>query len=255
MQASAPKEGDIGVAYSYGAELQDGSVLFATGQGVGRTQLVRLDPSWLLLPKTKTADFSTALATTTWNQPMEFRSPDYVSTCMYYRRLPPRVTDPDCEKDHDGTKLVSIAATATEQPIQALCMTLTETAQMATALWNFPALSKGTVSAVVRPGTKTGAGAFNASWGLADASFPPWDAQEQRDSVFAAAIPQLPFGEWSNLSFAFELAKKVCVISLNGLVVSSVTVGRNQTEGALSYLALRSLDPHTTLCVKSLASQ
>ena len=45
-----------------GVELRDGAVLFATGQGIGRTQLVRLDPSWLLLPLTKAADFTTALA-------------------------------------------------------------------------------------------------------------------------------------------------------------------------------------------------
>ena len=81
MQAEPPSRGDIGVAYSYGQELANGDVLLRTGQGVGRTQLIRLDPSWLLQP-TKRADFTTPQAAATWNRPEAVGSAEYVSTCM-----------------------------------------------------------------------------------------------------------------------------------------------------------------------------
>ena len=146
---------------------------------------------------------------------------------MYFRRLssPPKQADPDCAKGHDGTALQTLAPPlphkAAEKPTRALCMTLAATADMATSSWNFPSLSSGTLTAVVRPGAKA-AGAlgsgfdFNASWALADAALPPWDVQQQGASVFAGAVPQLPGGAWSNLSFAFDLAKGECAMSLNG---------------------------------------
>eukprot|EP01046_Picozoa_sp_COSAG06_P060574 COSAG06_NODE_12937_length_1310_cov_1.774566_1_plen_90_part_10 len=49
-------------------------------------QLIRLDPSWLL-ESTKHADFTTSQAAATWNRPEAIGSPEYVSTCMYFRHL------------------------------------------------------------------------------------------------------------------------------------------------------------------------
>ena len=255
MSAQPPHEGDIGVAYSYGTELGDGKVLFATGQGVGRTQLIRLDPSWLLEPTTKTADFSSALAKSTWNQPTAIASPDYVSTCMYYRCFGACGAPRNCSRGHDGTALKQIQQSDGGKPAttQALCMTLTGVAESAAAIWNFPSQSKGTVTAVVQPGP--GQHTLNASWALADAMFPPWDAEEERASVFAGAVPQLPSSVWSTLSFTYDLAGE-CTVAVNGIVAvsSPIPIGRRENEGAVSYLAFRSLGPESTLCIKSLSS-
>lgn len=46
MAATPPARGDIGVAYSYGTELADGTVVIKTGQGIGRWAAVRVDPVW-----------------------------------------------------------------------------------------------------------------------------------------------------------------------------------------------------------------
>ena len=73
--------------------------------------------------------------------------------------------------------------------------------------------------------------------------------------MFAGAVPQLPPGVWSTLSFAYDLAVGECTVAVNGTAVSSpITIGSQENEGALSYIALRSLGPESTLCVKSLAS-
>jgi len=42
-----PIAGDHGTAYPFPTALCDGSLLFTTGQGKGRVQVVRLDPAWL----------------------------------------------------------------------------------------------------------------------------------------------------------------------------------------------------------------
>ena len=131
MQAEPPSRGDIGVAYSYGQELANGDVLLRTGQGVGRTQLIRLDPSWLLVP-TKHADFTTPQAAATWNRPQAVDSDEYVSTCMYYRHIghskpPESPRELSCGEANDGTALRMLPETgssATNRSVgstQALC--------------------------------------------------------------------------------------------------------------------------------------
>lgn len=42
-----PPSGDHGTAYPFPTALRDGSLVFTTGQGSGRVQLMRLDPAWL----------------------------------------------------------------------------------------------------------------------------------------------------------------------------------------------------------------
>eukprot|EP01052_Picozoa_sp_SAG31_P008545 SAG31_NODE_434_length_15737_cov_10.315450_5_plen_665_part_00 len=266
MKAQPPTRGDIGVAYSYGVELNDGTVLFATGQGIGRTQLIRLDPRWLLQPVGKTADFTIPAAATSWNRPLAITVPEYVSTCMYYRHFPPSEAF-DCADGHDGTSLQRITPRARqedykndgkgvvggENTTQALCMTLASGAEMATALWNFPSRNKGVVTAIVMHSNRqTG---LNASWALADAAFPPWDLDEHQSSVFVGAVPQLPPNIWSTLTFAFDLLAGTCTVALDGRHVASSMIRRKSNEGALSYLALRSLGPTSTLCVKTLSSE
>eukprot|EP01050_Picozoa_sp_SAG11_P014383 SAG11_NODE_1766_length_4285_cov_2.424032_3_plen_249_part_00 len=233
---------------------------FATGQGVGRTQLIRLDPEWLLDPRTqpnqptKAAGFSTATATTSWNQPSAIAAPEYVSTCMYYRHFP-SVDAFDCFNGHDGTSLQHIPSGASREgerhdarsgraaTTQALCMTLADKAEMATALWNFPSTKNGTITAVVQSTSQPVDGGFNASWALADAAFSPWDLQEHHASVFVGGVPQLPSNRWSTLSFAYDLDLGRCNITLNGKRTTSspVHIRRRNNEGALSYFALRSL--------------
>lgn len=255
MKAEPPRSGDIGVAYSYGVELIDGSVLFATGQGVGRSQLIRLDPTWLIGPQDKAADFSSRLALTTWNAATAIASPDYVSTCMYFRRLPAKATDPNCSRGHDGTHLQNLTVVHGEETAstQALCMTLTNTAEMATALWNFPSHSEGSVSiTLVQPAHRPTV--MNATWALADAAMPPWDTREQSSSVFSGSVPPiLPLGI-SQLLLRYSVTSGKCTVRLNNKVVAVATVKRRVNEGVVSYLALRSLGPSSTLCVQSLTS-
>jgi hypothetical protein len=183
MQAEPPSRGDIGVAYSYGLELASGEVLLRSGQGLGRTQLIRLDPAWLL-ETTKRADFTTARATTTWNRQQAIGSPDYVSTCMYYRHFG-HSTAPEqfkCGLGHDGTalrKLVPETASSSNAPVatQALCMAQPPGVALATALWNFPSQQKGRIVALIStvpPATSVttrlgGLASLNATFALADA--------------------------------------------------------------------------------------
>jgi hypothetical protein len=72
--------------------------------------------------------------------------------------------------------------------------------------------------------------------------------------VFAGAVPQLPPDVWSTLSFTYDLSAGECTVAVNGKAAPSpILIGRQENEGAVSYVAFRSLGSQSTLCVKSLS--
>ena len=77
------------MAYSYGTEQADGSVLVRSGQNVGRWGFFRFHPTEFLLATSKAADFSSAAARQGWNNTRDLVSGEYVTTCVYFRHLAP----------------------------------------------------------------------------------------------------------------------------------------------------------------------
>ena len=258
MRQQPPKRGDIGVAYSYGLELSDGSVLFRTGQGIGRTQLVRLDPQWLTSSATqsKLADFASVEAQETWNDPRAIGSDSYGTTCMYYRAIPAEQADPLCNAKTDGTTLQQQKDDGKPALCLALPSPLSADAALtgpqpapttATFLWNFGAATAGTITARVR------ASGDGFSMALADASMPSWDLAEQQASVFATNLPPLPLDKWCTVRLKWG-SMQSCTLSVDGGDPVPVSVGRTANEGALSYLVLRGLSagPSSKLCVRTI---
>ena len=233
-------------------------MLIRTGQGVGRQQLIRLDPAWLLVTS-KQADFTTTVAAETWNQQEAIASPDYVSTCMYYRRLPAKPGGLKCGEGNDGTALRAFLP----PPHQALCLAQPPGIALAAALWNFPSASRGIITAVITTipaaahAAEAGSSAvLNASWALTDAAFPPWDEAEQKNSVFHGAIdvPASSAGPiWADLTLVYDIIRGECTVSVNGRAAVTLPLGRRDNEGRLSYLALR-VHGSTALCVRSLTA-
>ena len=134
--------GDYGVAYSYGTEQADGSVLVRSGQNVGRWGFFRFHPTEFLLATSKAADFSSAAARQGWNNTRDLVSGEYVTTCVYFRHLTPPdpATEPHCDRGGSG---VALRAGPTGE--QSLCLARSSTAEQAAAAWNFPSAVDGRI--------------------------------------------------------------------------------------------------------------
>ena len=124
------------MAYSYGTEQADGSILVRSGQNVGRWGFFRFHPTEFLLATTKTANFSSVAAQKGWNDTQDLVGGEYVTTCVFFRHLTPPdpKTEPHC--DHGGNGVTLRLLGPTRQ--QALCLARASTAVQAAAAWNFP---------------------------------------------------------------------------------------------------------------------
>lgn len=243
-------------------------------------QLIRLDPSWLL-ESTKHADFTTSQAAATWNRPDAIGSPEYVSTCMYFRHFghssrqqPPK--ELSCGKGNDGTALRMVpdregtALVGSARSTQALCMAQPPGIALATALWNFPSAPAGRVTAIVaaiepkllEAATTTTTlnsqshPALNATFALADAGFPAWDETEHQESIFLGTIDglQAHTSTWSNLTLVYDIKSQKCAVFINSVLTSELALQRHDNENVISYLSLRVHGP-TALCVRSLSAE
>ena len=114
---------------------------------------MRMDPTWLL-ETNKSADFTTAEAAATWNDPRALSSPHYVTACLYFRHFGKAVPNPPrCDQGGVGVALLSqlsggaSGSASGADTEMALCLSMgmhgSNTTQ-ATAAWDFPSAETGT---------------------------------------------------------------------------------------------------------------
>ena len=216
-----PPNTDRGSAYPTPPVWAGGRFVFLTGQGVGRRNLISVDPRWLTLAHAED-DFSDGLGG--W---IAFKP---VGPASRYRREripgPPLIDHPT----RSGAKVLHL-----RKP---------DEHDADGALWNFPNGVKGTLALRLMPKT----GFRGASISLADRSFKPTDDNGERLAVFSTTIkpngkigdgPKLSLDEWHTLAFAWDLRTKSCTVSVNGAKLLTLNQ-LNATGGGVSYLHLRS---------------
>ena len=212
---SPPKQGDRGTAYPFTAETADGKIVLATGQGGGRTALVRVDPDWLTA-KTHADDFSAGLDL--W---CTFKPFGAVERYWRDRTAGPELID---HPEEPGRKVLHVRR-PDEKPADE-------------AVWNYPAGRSGrlTLRIKLQPGFEGGRIA------LADRFIPPGDPVTDE---LAAYILPLPFDglsaddKWHTLVFSWNLDQRTCDITVDGRPAEKLSL-RNGESDALSYLRLAS---------------
>ena len=227
LENETPPHSDHGSAYPTVPVMIDGRIVFLTGQGKGRRNLVSLDPRWLTLTHHED-DLSEGL-----NGWIAFKS-----VGLPERYIRPRTTGPEL----------------VEHPSKPDCKVLwlrkPDEHAPDGALWNFPNGVQGRLKLrlFLREGCQGG------SISLCDRSFKPTDDHAERLAIFTMAIE--PYGgilgnggvlgkgwialdEWHTLEFAWTLEEGRCLVSLNGQDLLLLDQ-RNPTGNGLSYLHLRS---------------
>ncbi len=220
-ESETPPNTDRGSAYPTPPVWSNGRFVVLTGQGVGRRNLISVDPRWLTLTHAED-DFSAGLA-----QWITFKP---IGPAKRYRREripgPPLVDHPD--KPH--AKVLHV-----RKP---------DEHDADGALWNFPNGAKGRLT--LRLMARSGFG--GASIMLADRSLKPTDDHSQRLAVFTVMIgpdgklgdgPELVLDKWHTLEFAWNLGSHDCTLSANGRK-AVILRQLNATGNGLSYLHLRS---------------
>jgi len=221
LENETPPGSDHGTAYPTLPVMVNGRIVFLTGQGAGRRNLVSLDPRWLTLTY-REDDFSQGLGG--W---MAFKG---IGAPRRYIR--PRTKGPGLI-DHPskpGAKALKLAKSDEHAPDG--------------ALWNFPNGAKGTL--VLRMMLRHGC--QGACIALTDRSFKPTDDNSQRLAIFALRIdgegqitggPSLSPEVWHTLSLAWDLSKGACVVTVDDAQPFEMKQ-LNLTGNGISYLHLRS---------------
>ena len=216
-----PPNTDRGSAYPTLPVWATGRFVFLTGQGVGRRNLISVDPRWLTLTHAED-DFSDGLG-----QWIAFK-PSGPARGYRRERLP-------------GPALVSHP---TKPRAKSLHLRKPDEHDADGAVWNFPNGVKGTLTLRLMPNPGFG----GASISLNDRSFQPTDDNSERLAVFVAGIqpdgrlgngPKLSLGEWHTLVFAWDLRAQRCTVSVDGAIVLRLKQINANGKG-VSYLHLRS---------------
>jgi hypothetical protein len=216
-----PPDTDRGSAYPTPPVWANGKFVFLTGQGVGRRNLVSVDPRWLTLTHAED-DFSEGLG-----QWITFKP---VGPASRYRRKripgPPLVDHPT----KPGAKVLHL-----RKP---------DEHDADGALWNFPNGVKGKLTLRLMPNS----GFAGASISLNDRSFKPTDNNSRRLAVFSTAVkpdskledgPKLSLDQWHTLALAWDLRASICTVSLDGAKLLTLKQ-LNATGNGVCYLHLRS---------------
>ncbi len=216
-----PPNSDRGSAYPTPPVWANGKFVFLTGQGVGRRNLVSVDPRWLTLTHAHD-DFSDGL-----KQWIAFKP---IGSAKRYRRQ--RIPGPPLI-DHP-----------TKQGAKVLHLHKPDEHDADGAVWNFPNGVKGTLTLRLMPNGGFG----GASIALNDRSFKPTDDNSERLAVFVATIksdgqiangPKLSLGQWHTLVFSWDLRAQSCSVTVDG-AKTLVLKQMNTTGNGISYLHLRS---------------
>ena len=216
-----PPNTDRGSAYPTPPVWSGGRFVFLTGQGVGRRNLISVDPRWLTLTHAED-DFSEGLV-----QWIAFKP---VGPASRYRRNripgPPLVDHPA----KPGAKVLHL-----RKP---------DRHDADGALWNFPNGVRGTLK--LRLMLNAGFGGANIS--LNDRSFKPTDENSERLAIFSTAVKadgklgdgtKLNLGQWHTIALTWDLRARTCVVSVNGAKLSTLKQ-LNATGNGVCYLHLRS---------------
>ena len=202
-----------------------GRFVVLTGQGVGRRNLVSVDPRWLTLTHAED-DFSGGGDKGGLDQWITFKP---IGPAKRYRRcrIPgaPLVAHPD----KAGAKVLHL-----RKP---------DEHDADGAVWNFPNGVAGTLTLRLRVNSGFGGAAVS----LNDRSFKPTDDNSERLAVFGIKIepdgritggPKLSLDAWHTLGFTWNLKNESCTLSIDGKEAMALKQ-RNATGNGISYLHLR----------------
>jgi hypothetical protein len=216
-----PPDTDRGSAYPTPPVWANGRFVFLTGQGVGRRNLVSVDPRWLTAAHAED-DFSDGLG-----QWITFKP---VGPASHYRRNripgPPLVDHPA----KPGAKVLHL-----RKP---------DKHDADGALWNFPNGMKGTLTLRLM----LNSGFAGAGVSLTDRSFKPTDDNSERLAVFSIAVkpdskiqdgPKLSLDQWHTFALAWDLRARICTVSVDGAQLLKLEQ-LNTTGNGVCYLHLRS---------------
>jgi len=172
-----PISGDHGTAYPFPTALQDGSLLFTTGQGEGRVMIMQLDPAWLEETR-QVDDFSGGLEG--WS--------------VFGTRGVKLVPHPD----RLNRQVLRLAREDAEFP--------------ACAVRNFPLCQAG----ALKMHFLLEADSNGFTVGVADHFSPPFDEEDRFYNLFNLRLDDIEAGCWYELTLAWNMAKRVCRVALNG---------------------------------------
>lgn len=216
-----PPRCDRGTAYPTPPVMVDGKVLFLTGQGPKRRNLICFDPRWLTLTHHED-DFSNDVKD--W---IVFKA--FGPAKGYWRN---RVQGP-VVIDHPtkpGAKVLHIRRPDEKNPDG--------------AVWNFPIGAAGTLTLRVMLNQGFGGGSI----ALNDHCFNPCDDNGERAAIFRVPIkkdgqfgsgPKLEPGRWYTLTFNWDLSRRGCAVTVDGKKAGTLRQ-RNPTGNGICYLRLRS---------------
>jgi len=202
-----PAGSDFGTAYPLPVVVNDGKVMYCTGQGAGRVLLMALDPEWLMETVVK-ADFDAA--------------PDEWSVF--------------------GTKGVSFSTHPEKTTAKILRIQKVAEDWPAVAVWNFPAGRSGRLALrfMLTPGVA------NVRLGLADHFSPPFDFEDHFYNLVNIELAsdrrlldaKLEVRRWYELTLNWNYAERHCTLDLDGRSIGTLPLLR-ESSGAC-YLRLGS---------------
>ncbi|MCP4645946.1 MAG: exo-alpha-sialidase, partial [bacterium] len=198
LEYETPPHTDHGTAYPTVPVMIDGRVLFLTGQGKGRRNLVSLDPRWLTLTHHED-DFSDGLKD--W---IAFKTVGPAKRYLRARTHGPQLMDKPTKPD-----------------ARVLCLGKPDEHPADGALWNFPNGVRGKLTIRVLLNEGFGGGSIS----LCDRSFKPTDDHSERLAIFT--VPMAPDGTlgteaklaldtWHTLEFTWALEENACRVSVDG---------------------------------------
>jgi hypothetical protein len=197
-----PPNGDFGTAYPFPTVVNDGKILYCTGQGAGRVLLMLLDPDYLL-ETAQSADFINA--------------PDEWSIF--------------------GTQGVEFLPHPEKPNDKVLKLQKTNPDYSAAAVWNFPALPAGTLQMKfkITPGSE------GLSLGITDHFSPPFDLEDKFYNLLNLDFTpeKTSPNQWHILRLDWNTEKREAKFALNNQPFITLPL-RRETTGP-NYLRLRSL--------------
>ena len=220
--ASPPRRGDRGTAYSTGVINNDGKVVLCTGQGEKRRAILIFDPKWLLATR-HDDDFENGLDG--WCAFTEFGDPE--SPVFRDRTSGPEVID---HPSRERAKVLHIRRPP-DKPGDG-------------AVWNFPVATRGTVK--LRLMLNEGFGGVNIA--LCDRFYNPGEYNGERFAIFGLPIDvdgkllshgPLDIGKSYLLELRWDLDKRECDVSVDGKSLLTLPMLYTANRG-VSYLRIRS---------------
>jgi len=216
-----PPRCDRGTAYPTPPVMANGKVLFLTGQGPNRRNLICFDPRWLTLTHHED-DFANGVED--W---IVFKAFGPAKGYWRDRVQGPAVID---HPTQEGAKVLHIRRPDEKNPDG--------------AVWNFPIGSAGALTLRLMLNEGFGGGSI----ALNDHCFNADDDNGERAAIFRVAIapdgrigagPTLACGRWYTVTLDWDLSKPACDVRVDGAPALTLDL-LNETGNGICYLRLRS---------------